>query len=311
MILPVLMGGVFAALLYPLQDKLSRKGLGKGWAAIVITLASVVIVLVPSALVTYLAIKSGMEHWSQIDWRTMPTEWANLIELKLKIWMPWMKKQWLVALQDLGTSLGAKGAEWLGLQLAQLPHVAMSTVIAVVSFYFFLLDGEKMGAWVRQSSFLKREQTEAMIDSFIAVCRSVMWAGIVSGTVQAAIFALVIWIVGMSDVALISLLVYVCSFVPVLGATPITLGLALKAGILDDNTGVGWVLGTVGIFLFMLDGVIRPWVLKGGTSNFHPLLAFVATIGGLNAFGVTGIFVGPILAALFVTSMKLLPKVID
>lgn len=303
------MGGVCAALIYPLRECLGKR-VGKSRAVYLITLALVILVLLPTALLTYLSIKTGAEQWAQLNFSSLPSNWLDLVQQKILTGFPWVKKEWMGALQDLGTSMGAKIAEWLGAQITHLPGLAMATLVGVLSFYFFLLDGEAFGQWVREISFLNREQTEAIIHSFLNVCRSVMWASVASGVVQALIFSIVGWMAGLSDLPLIALLVYLGSFIPMVGSTPITIGLALKVGLIDGSGVAGWSLGLMGGVLLLLDSVIRPLVLKGA-SNFHPMLAFVATLGGIHAFGVTGIFVGPILAALFVTALKQLSKIVD
>jgi predicted PurR-regulated permease PerM len=43
-----------------------------------------------------------------------------------------------------------------------------------------------------------------------------------------------------------------------------------------------------------------------GSTNLHPLVAFVAAFGGLQTFGFPGVFLGPIIAGLFITTVKVL-----
>jgi len=76
---------------------------------------------------------------------------------------------------------------------------------------------------------------------------------------------------------------------------------------------VGWIQlgGHAGAVLLMssvltslADNVVRPWVLKGG-ANLHPLMGFVAAFGGLQLLGLSGLFLGPIVAGLFLAAVKL------
>jgi predicted PurR-regulated permease PerM len=54
-----------------------------------------------------------------------------------------------------------------------------------------------------------------------------------------------------------------------------------------------------------VDNLVRAAVLKGA-ADLHPLLAFLAAFGGLQVFGFLGIFLGPILAVLFLVTLELL-----
>jgi predicted PurR-regulated permease PerM len=42
-----------------------------------------------------------------------------------------------------------------------------------------------------------------------------------------------------------------------------------------------------------------------GTVHLHPLVAFIAAFGGIQTLGFLGVFLGPILAAVFVAALDL------
>ena len=52
--------------------------------------------------------------------------------------------------------------------------------------------------------------------------------------------------------------------------------------------------------LALLDNVLRPWLIKLG-ADLPLLLIFAGVIGGLFAFGLVGIFVGPVVLAVAYT----------
>src|SRR5205085_2425819 len=52
------------------------------------------------------------------------------------------------------------------------------------------------------------------------------------------------------------------------------------------------------------DNVIRPMLIKRGL-EMHPLLVFVAVIGGVASFGPSGIFLGPLVMALAVSAVDI------
>jgi predicted PurR-regulated permease PerM len=55
----------------------------------------------------------------------------------------------------------------------------------------------------------------------------------------------------------------------------------------------------------MADNVIKPIVLHG-RSNLHPLLALLSVIGGVQALGPIGIFVGPMVVVFLQTLLNML-----
>jgi hypothetical protein len=79
----------------------------------------------------------------------------------------------------------------------------------------------------------------------------------------------------------------------------------LAAG--SAHPGIGGAVGkAVGLFVFCglvvgsLDNLLRP-ILVGKDTQMHELMIFFGTMGGIFMFGMVGVIIGPIIAALFVT----------
>ena len=62
------------------------------------------------------------------------------------------------------------------------------------------------------------------------------------------------------------------------------------------------VLGSV--VISQIDNILRPFLISGRTS-IHPLLLFFTILGGIYLFGLLGIVLGPLIAAVFVTLLKI------
>ena len=69
--------------------------------------------------------------------------------------------------------------------------------------------------------------------------------------------------------------------------------------------GVGYALdrwfssAPWGLLTGLIDNVVRTLILQG-RSKMHPLVSLVAIFGGMEMFGILGIFLGPILAAILI-----------
>ena len=62
------------------------------------------------------------------------------------------------------------------------------------------------------------------------------------------------------------------------------------------------IIGSV--VISQVDNVLRPYLISGRTS-MHPLLLFFTILGGIYLFGLLGIVLGPLIAAVFVTLLKI------
>jgi predicted PurR-regulated permease PerM len=207
-------------------------------------------------------------------------------------------------LRDVSVSIWSRLAEFFGGILAHLPGMTIALGVVVVSVYFFLVDGSKLVAFFRKNTIFTHRETDLLIRTLGEMCRSVILASVVSGLVQSVCEVITCMITSTPNVALIGLFVFVGSFIPVVGSAPITFGVAIHQLIEGHQVG-GIVLFVMSVLLIGIDNTVRPWFLKG-TVNLHPLLAFVAAFGGLQTLGFAGVFLGPILASLFVATLKVL-----
>jgi predicted PurR-regulated permease PerM len=54
----------------------------------------------------------------------------------------------------------------------------------------------------------------------------------------------------------------------------------------------------------MVDNLLKPFFISTRT-NIHPLLLFFAVLGGIQAFGLIGLFAGPLIATFFLTLVEI------
>ena len=96
----------------------------------------------------------------------------------------------------------------------------------------------------------------------------------------------------------------VLSIIPSIGSA-LVWGPASVILIVEGNVGAG-----IGLLVFCalivgsLDNLLRP-MLVGKDTRMHELMIFFGTLGGIMMFGIAGIFIGPLIASLFVTVWEL------
>lgn len=314
LLIPLLMGIVFAVLLYPAFERIQSRKLSPSVSAMLVTFAFTVLVVVPAVLIIYRGVSAG---YGQVQSLTLsaaqqqdPSESLltqfiyspNVQQLLSRISriLPVDAEELITSLSDLATRFSVKLADLLGNVLTRLPLLLVGFFVMVVSLYFYLVDGKLISQLIQRVSFLSTQQTAKLMESFQLMCRSVVWATVFSASIQTFIYLIALVIVGFENLALSSLLIFFASFVPLIGSTPITFGISLIE-ILQGNTKAGLVLLVVAVFISFLDNLIRAWVIKG-KANLHPLLSFAAAFGGIQVFGISGIFLGPIVAGIFVVA---------
>jgi predicted PurR-regulated permease PerM len=311
--IPLMLGAAIALLLHPVYEYLVQR---KNWrtelAAGLLTIGITVVLILPATLLT---IRGGrfaaarFSAWKDSPFMNAPGGDSSLLESVTQIpfvshAIAWTADVLRMDQADIVESIGGvlknfglKAADFVTTVLSSLPTIFVGLFLLILGIYFFLADGAKVGRFFRKNSFFPDEQTEEIFERFGGLCRAVLLASLVSGFVQAVIFLIGGAIGGVSDLVVIGFSVFIASFIPVVGATPVTFGLALYL-FLTGQRFAGFTLLIAALITTVADNFVRPIVLKGG-ANLHPLIAIIALFGGLQVFGFAGVFIGPILAGMF------------
>jgi predicted PurR-regulated permease PerM len=107
---------------------------------------------------------------------------------------------------------------------------------------------------------------------------------------------LALWIFGIPGAFLLGIVATILAVIPMIGTTPITFGAAIFLFV-SGRIGAGIGMSVAAAVIGLSDNVIRPWV-QSSRGEMHPLIVLLAIFGGIEAFGTSGIFLGPVVAAL-------------
>jgi predicted PurR-regulated permease PerM len=174
------------------------------------------------------------------------------------------------------------------------------TVIAAAVLY---ANGEDAADWaLRFGARTGGSRGEAAVRLSGQAIRSVARGVVVTAVVQALVGGIGLWIAGVPFATLLTALMFLLA-VAQIGAA---LVLAGATAWLYWTGSVGWgtFLLVVTIIAAALDNVLRPILIKQGAADIPLLLIFVGVIGGLIAFGLIGIFIGPLVLAVTHTLLR-------
>lgn len=173
--------------------------------------------------------------------------------------------------------------------------------------YFLLRDGERIGPAIVRSLPLEPGIAQQLADKFCMVVRATIKGSGVVALVQGALGAITFWIVGLPAALLWGVLMAIAALLPAIGPAiiwgPVAIYLLATGAIWQ-----GVVVIASGIMVIGLaDNVLRP-ILVGRDTGIPDWLVLVTTLGGIELLGLSGIVVGPLAAALFITGWKILTE---
>jgi len=172
--------------------------------------------------------------------------------------------------------------------------------IMLYTMFFFLMDGQKLIEKILYYLPLEDHDEQRILNKFTSVTRATLKGTAVIGLLQGVLAGSAFAVVGIDSAAFWGAIMAVLSFIPGIGSAlvwvPAVIILA-ATGQLAKAVGLGLFCAAV---VGSIDNFLRP-ILVGRDTQMHELMILFGTLGGIIMFGVVGVIIGPIIAALFVT----------
>ncbi len=304
---PIVSAGALAILFYPVHAGLLRRMPGRGGLAAGLSLLLVmVLIVVPSIWIVWTMSKELTLAYNALKSRSdAGGGWVEWLLQAAAGPLGYFGVEREVADEQLRTFVTERIATISGILLRLVQGVVSNVasflfhgVVALFVLYFLLRDGDRLLAKARE--FLPLQQ--AVFDRLVgevgqSVLANVYGVGAVA-LAQGSLTGLLFAVVGVHSPVVWGVIAGFCSMIPIVGPPVVWVPVALSFAI-SGAWGKALVVGAVGAGVIgMADNVIRPWIISGRV-QLHPLLVFISLLGGAQAFGFLGLFIGP--AALSVT----------
>lgn len=313
-IAPIVWAGVFAILFFPLYEKLLGKVKSRGFSSLIVCLIIVVLIIGP---ITYLFVALVSEAANAVA-KVNAMIKSGELEQMLSIDLPWIDaaKEKLSRYYDLSkinldqiikqsiesvSGVLLNQTSWL---ITNTTRLVFYFILMIFTLYYFFKDGEAIIAKTKRLMPLTPSQIKVTFRQLQEVIQATMYGGVVVALVQGLIGGVMFAIVGIPSAVFWGAIMAFLSVIPFVGAfiVYIPAGIIL---IIGGSYVKGIIVIAVGsIVISQIDNVLRPFLISGRTS-MHPLLLFFTILGGVYLFGLLGIVLGPLIAAVFVTLLKI------
>jgi len=168
-------------------------------------------------------------------------------------------------------------------------------LVALLTLFFFYRDGDTM---VRQIRRVVQRFFDRRLDRYVhaagIMTRAVVYGLLITAVAQGVIAGFGYWIFGLEAPVVLGALTGLLSTAPLLGTALVWAPLAVGL-LLAGHTWKGVLLLAWGFLLVHpTDNLLRPLFISTVT-RVPFLLVMFGALGGLAAFGLVGVFVGPVL----------------
>lgn len=190
---------------------------------------------------------------------------------------------------------GSRIATWSLSKLGDFGMVLLQFALTLIGVIFLYRNGERIG--VRLRLFAQRLAGDYGDDAVVLAAqatRSVALGVLLTALAQALLAALGLLVAGVPSVGILTVLMLVTGAAQ-LGPMPVLLP-AVAWLYWQGDVGWGTALLVWSGFVGVIDNWLRPALIRRG-ADLPMMLVFVGVIGGLVAFGVVGLFIGPVVLA--------------
>lgn len=181
---------------------------------------------------------------------------------------------------------------------------ALSVAVMLYLLFFLLRDGRALAARIDRAIPLAADDKKSLLATFVVVIRATVKGGFVMAVIQGTLGGFALGALGVTAPLLWGVVFGLTSMLPAVGAAVVWLPVALYFLVTGAVTKALLLALFGSIVLTVVDNVVRP-LLVGRDTHLPGYLVLISTLGGVAVFGLNGIVIGPVAAAMFVATWSL------
>jgi predicted PurR-regulated permease PerM len=207
--------------------------------------------------------------------------------------------------RGLVSDIADRTADIAGTIASTTGSALLGLFFAMLAMFYVLRNWDTMSLRAQETFPLRPDYTRALFDEFRSVGKTTLLGAIGTAIAQGTFATIGYWIGGVPEPIFFGAATAIASFVPAVGVllviVPVTIGLFLL-----DHPWYGTIeLGFSLLFVVAIcDYVIRPRLVQGET-KVPALITFASLFGGVEAFGLKGLILGPVLMSLALAVLRL------
>ena len=201
--------------------------------------------------------------------------------------------------ENFGTQMNTWVRQGLDQAVALIGDVGRNAAklgFALITVFFFYRDGDKV---LRQVQKVLRRFLGERVDGYLvavgSMTKAVVWGLVATALAQGVVAGLGYWWAGVAAPILLSAVTALIAMIPF--GTPFAWGsIGIWLLISGDTVGGVGLLLWGALVVSWVDNLVRPLVISNATRIPFVLVMF-GVLGGLAAFGLVGLFLGPVVLA--------------
>ena len=316
-LVPIAWAVVFSIVFYPVYAFISRHVKVKSIASSITVLLIFVVIIAPVSCLSIILIgelqkvgdytnSGGLDFFRELyDKIITSPQYEKISSLIGEHNMPTADM-----IMDNMKKIGKILVENLSIRITNIISAAINFLLMIFTLFFLFRDGPGFLNKVRDYMPFSDEQKSRLTKQVKDMVASTVYGGVTVAMIQGFLGGLAFYIIGFTSPVLWGIVMSIVSFIPLLG----TLGVWGPAAIYllmrgEYLTGIGLIL--YGTFVIgLVDNFLRP-MLIGSRTKMPTIIIFFSVLGGIEAFGIIGLIMGPLIMAVFISVFEIFRHVKD
>jgi len=203
--------------------------------------------------------------------------------------------------RDLAAALGKTATS----VVAGLVSAIFIFIFTALTSYYLLREGTDGTSWLVEMVPLPNGQVAEIVRDVRDVMRAILFSTGIMSLYQAITAGIGYWLFGVDSPLVWASLTGVASILPAVGTALVWVPVGIVMIFIGHPAqGIGILLWGGVVVVFIADYILRP-KLVGTRIRMSDLLVFIAIFGGIEAFGILGVVLGPIAVAVLLSLIRI------
>lgn len=293
LIVPIFLAFILGYILKPVYDSLYRLIRLKSVSAIIIILILIALVILPLAFLMPSLVKQTFNLYLVIQNLNIGDSLKGILPATTP---PEIVTAISLQFNNILSKLFSSVMNSFSAFLTDIPIKLLDLIIFLFLFYYMLIDFDKIVLAISEFTPLSKENRARFYSEFRNVTEGILYGQILIGILQGIMMGLILFILGIENTLLLTIIAIIAGVLPMVGPTiiwiPLGIVLMVKGSPVSALILAVWGMAVSGV----TDGIMRPYILSKRTV-LPVAWGFIGIIGGLVAFGIIGLLLGPLIIA--------------